>query len=93
MSLAGLVSLVAADPSIAAVLQAESDDAIVVPPAATAPTIAALASGVAGRPRPVLAVTATTREADDLVAFLRTLTSRNFPALEAAAALDCKPRR
>ncbi len=96
MSLAGLVALIAADPSIAAVLRAESDDAIVVPPAATAPTIAALASGVAGRPRPVLAVTATTREADDLVAALGSLldpaTVADFPSWETLPHERLSPR-
>ena len=35
----------------------------------------------------------TDAEADELVAFLRTLTSRSFPAVEAPTATRCQPRR
>ena len=35
----------------------------------------------------------TDAEADDLVAFLRTLTSRSFPVLEPQTTLECKPQR
>ncbi|MCZ3387550.1 MAG: transcription-repair coupling factor [Actinomycetia bacterium] len=96
MSLAGLVSLVAADPSISQALQEDSDGALVVPAAATALTIAALASGVVGRPRPVLVVTATTREADDLVAALGSIldpaTVADFPSWETLPHERLSPR-
>ncbi len=96
MSLAGLMSLVAADPSIAEALQEGGAGTLVVPPAATAPTIAALASGVVGRPRPVLAVTATTREADDMVAALGSMldpaTVADFPSWETLPHERLSPR-
>ena len=94
MSLAGLVSLVASDPSVAEALRTDSD--LVVPPAATAPAIAAVAQGVTGRPRTVLAVTATTREADDLVAALGSLldpaTVGDFPSWETLPHERLSPR-
>ena len=96
MSLAGLVSLVAADPPIAEALSVDSGATLVVPRSATAPTIAALASGVAARSRPVLAVTATTREADDLVAALGSLidpaTVADFPSWETLPHERLSPR-
>ena len=78
MSLTGLVSLVAADPPVAEASAVESDATLRGPQAATAPTIAALASGVATRPRPVLAVTATAREAEDLAAALGSLLDPSY---------------
>ena len=89
MSLAGLVSLVAADPPVAEAIAVDSGSTLVVPRAATAPTIAALASGVGTGARPVLAVTATGRETDDLVAALGSLLPRDgrrLPGLGDAAA-------
>ncbi len=96
MSLAGLVSLVAADPPVAEAMRVDSGSTLVVPKAATAPTIAALASGVGTRPRPVLAVTATTREADDLVAALGSLIDpaavADFPSWETLPHERLSPR-
>ncbi len=94
MSLAGLVPLVASDPSVAEALRADRD--LVVPSAATAPVIAAVAQGVSGRPRTVLAVTATTREADDLVSALGSLldpaTVGDFPSWETLPHERLSPR-
>ncbi|UQA95008.1 transcription-repair coupling factor [Streptomyces halobius] len=75
MSLTGLLDAVVRDPALAEAVQAAADGHrphvdLVGPPAARAFAVAALAreSG-----RPVLAVTATGREAEDLAAALRTL--------------------
>ena len=97
MSLAGLVSLVAADPSIAA--------ASALGVRATLSWSRQGGDGadhrctglrVANRPRPVLAVTATTREADDLVAALGSLldpaTVADFPSWETLPHERLSPR-
>ncbi|MGA5563191.1 transcription-repair coupling factor [Streptomyces platensis] len=75
MSLTGLLDVVAKDPALAEAVQAATDGHrhrvdLVGPPAARPFTIAALARQAG---RPVLAVTATGREAEDLAAALRSL--------------------
>jgi transcription-repair coupling factor (superfamily II helicase) len=96
MSLSGLLPLIAADPAIAEAMQGVTGAGLVVPPAATAPTIAALASGVEGRSCPVLAVTATTREADDLSEALASLLDPStvgvFPSWETLPHERLSPR-
>ncbi len=96
MSLSGLLPLIAADPAIAEAMQGITGAGLVVPPAATAPTIAALASGVEGRSCPVLAVTATTREADDLSEALASLLDPStvgvFPSWETLPHERLSPR-
>jgi transcription-repair coupling factor (superfamily II helicase) len=78
MSLAGLLAAVAEDPQLRTALASQPDlpgsnERDLVAPAALRPLLsAALAAGAAGnRPRFVLAVTATAREAEDLTAALR----------------------
>jgi transcription-repair coupling factor (superfamily II helicase) len=96
MSLAGLVPLVAADPAIRASLTASVGGAVVAPAAATAATIAAVATGVHARSRPVLAITATTRAAEDLSAELRSLIDpdrvADFPSWETLPHERLSPR-
>ncbi|MFF9481329.1 transcription-repair coupling factor [Streptomyces sp. NPDC014733] len=75
MSLAGLLDAVVKDPALAEAVQAATDGHrphvdLVGPPAARPFAVAALARDAG---RPVLAVTATGREAEDLAAALRTL--------------------
>ncbi|MGX1854021.1 transcription-repair coupling factor [Streptomyces sp. NBC_01456] len=75
MSLTGLLDAVAQDPALAEAVQAAADGNrphvdLVGPPAARPLAIAALARRAG---RPVLAVTATGREAEDLAAALRSL--------------------
>ncbi|MFH8567350.1 transcription-repair coupling factor [Streptomyces sp. NPDC017993] len=75
MSLTGLLDAVVQDPALAEAVQAAADGNrphvdLVGPPAARPFAVAALARDAG---RPVLAVTATGREADDLAAALRTL--------------------
>ncbi|GFE16453.1 transcription-repair-coupling factor [Streptomyces glebosus] len=75
MSLTGLLDVVAKDPALAEAVQAATDGHrpqvdLVGPPAARPFAIAALARQAG---RPVLAVTATGREAEDLAAALRSL--------------------
>ncbi|GAA3191465.1 MULTISPECIES: transcription-repair coupling factor [Streptomyces] len=75
MSLAGLLDAVVKDPALAEAVQAATDGHrphvdLVGPPAARPFAVAALARDAK---RPVLAVTATGREAEDLAAALRTL--------------------
>ncbi|MGP8301332.1 transcription-repair coupling factor [Streptomyces inhibens] len=75
MSLTGLLDAVVRDPALAEAVQAAADGHrphvdLVGPPAARPFVVAALARGAQ---RPVLAVTATGREAEDLAAALRTL--------------------
>ena len=96
MSLAGLVGLVGDDPPIAAALQGDVDGDLVVPPAATATTLAALTTRAANSGLTVVAVTATTREADDLTAALGSLldpdTVGNFPSWETLPHERLSPR-
>ncbi len=75
MSLTGLLDAVVQDPALAEAVQAAADGNrphvdLVGPPAARPFAVAALARDAG---RPVLAVTATGREAEDLAAALRTL--------------------
>ena len=49
MSLAGLLPLIADDPAVAEAMKGVGNGGLVVPSAAIAPTIAAFATGVAGR--------------------------------------------
>ena len=91
MSLAGLVPLITADPALKAVLS-DSDGAELTVPSAVTPAVVA---GLAQR-RPVLAVTATTREADDLVDSLRSLLDPesvvDFPSWETLPHERLSPR-
>ncbi|HEY3504060.1 MAG TPA: transcription-repair coupling factor [Actinocatenispora sp.] len=80
MKLAGLLSAALADPALArtrALAQAGGPDAqaleLTAPPALRPFVVAALAADGQGAGRPVLAVTATGREADDLAEALRSL--------------------
>ena len=76
MSLAGLVPLITADPALAQAIEGAAGGDLTVPQ----PVTPAVVAGLAQR-RPVLAVTATTREADDLLASLGSL-------LEPSAVVD-----
>jgi len=77
MSLTGLLDAVLADSALAAAVQASGADSLdLTAPEALRPfVVAALAADKerGGAARPVLAVTATTREADDLAAALESL--------------------
>ncbi|MDQ1651531.1 MAG: hypothetical protein QOI35_731 [Cryptosporangiaceae bacterium] len=77
MSLTGLLDTVLADPALAGAVQAAGSGSLdITAPEAMRPfAVAALAADRerGGAARPVLAVTATTREADDLAAALRCL--------------------
>ena len=75
MSLAGLLSVIAADPQLQRALsQGDADTDLVAPPALR-PFLAASIAGYpsAGQPRFVLAVTATAREAEVLTSGLESL--------------------
>ncbi|MGI5492603.1 transcription-repair coupling factor [Microtetraspora malaysiensis] len=92
MSLSGLLDLVAAEPTLAAALDQSDHGADLIAPAALRPfAIAALA-----RARPVLAVTATGREAEDLAAGLTSLLDETsvavFPAWETLPHERLSPR-
>ncbi|MFF4773868.1 transcription-repair coupling factor [Microtetraspora fusca] len=92
MSLSGLLDLVAAEPSLAAALDQSDHGADLIAPAALRPfAVAALA-----RARPVLAVTATGREAEDLAAALTSLLDETsvavFPAWETLPHERLSPR-
>jgi transcription-repair coupling factor (superfamily II helicase) len=92
MSLSGLLDLVTADPGLAAALDRSGDDVnLIAPPALRPFGVAALA-----RQRPVLAVTATGREAEDLAAALTCLLDENsvavFPAWETLPHERLSPR-
>ena len=91
MTLAGLVDLVTADPALAASLAQPSGGELTVPSAATAAVVAGLSER-----RPVLAVTATTREADDLVASLGSMIDTDavvdFPSWETLPHERLSPR-
>ena len=99
MSLTGLLDVVARDAALAEAIEAAATGHrphldLVGPPAARPFVIAALARSLAAvgaeRGRPVLAVTATGREAEDLAASLRSLLPPDavalYPALGDAAA-------
>ncbi|MEV7806618.1 transcription-repair coupling factor [Microbispora sp. NPDC088329] len=96
MSLSGLLDLVSAEPRLAAALDAAGQAAhpgaeLVAPPALRPFAVAALS-----RVRPVLAVTATAREAEDLAAALTSLVDENavavFPAWETLPHERLSPR-
>ncbi|MEU7937216.1 transcription-repair coupling factor [Microbispora bryophytorum] len=96
MSLSGLLDLVSAEPRLAAALDAAGQTAhpgaeLVAPPALRPFAVAALS-----RVRPVLAVTATGREAEDLAAALTSLVDENlvavFPAWETLPHERLSPR-
>ncbi|MEV1204436.1 transcription-repair coupling factor [Microbispora rosea] len=96
MSLSGLLDLVSAEPTLAAALDAAGHAAhpgaeLLAPPALRPFTVAALS-----RVRPVLAVTATGREAEDLAAALTSLVDENsvavFPAWETLPHERLSPR-
>ncbi|MEU7688913.1 transcription-repair coupling factor [Microbispora hainanensis] len=96
MSLSGLLDLVSAEPKLAAALDAAGQTAepgaeLVAPPALRPFAVAALS-----RVRPVLAVTATAREAEDLAAALTSLVDESsvavFPAWETLPHERLSPR-
>ncbi|MFC4534258.1 transcription-repair coupling factor [Sphaerisporangium dianthi] len=92
MSLSGLLDLVVADPQLAGALERAGEDVdLVAPPALRPFAVAALA-----RRRPVLAVTATAREAEDLAAALTGLVGEHavavFPAWETLPHERLSPR-
>ncbi|MEV5411484.1 transcription-repair coupling factor [Thermopolyspora sp. NPDC052614] len=92
MSLSGLLDLVITDPGLAAALDRPGDDVnLIAPPALRPFGVAALA-----RDRPVLAVTATGREAEDLAAALTGLLDESsvavFPAWETLPHERLSPR-
>ncbi|WP_229690885.1 transcription-repair coupling factor, partial [Sphaerisporangium melleum] len=92
MSLSGLLDLVAADPRLAGALDRQGEDVnLVAPPALRPFAVAALA-----RRRPVLAITSTGREAEDLAAALTGLAGENavavFPAWETLPHERLSPR-
>ena len=105
MSLTGLLDVVARDAALAEAIEAAATGHrphldLVGPPAARPFVIAALARSLAGvgteRGRPVLAVTATGREAEDLAASLRSLLPPDavaeFPAWETLPHERLSPR-
>ncbi|PYC82730.1 transcription-repair coupling factor [Streptomyces tateyamensis] len=107
MSLTGLLDVVVRDPALAEAIEAASGGHrpqldVVGPPAARPFVIAALArslaagSGAGAAGRPVLAVTATGREAEDLAASLRSLlppdSVAEFPAWETLPHERLSPR-
>jgi transcription-repair coupling factor (superfamily II helicase) len=102
MSLGHLLDVLSADPGVAAALAAarreEPTVDVAVAPGARPALLAAMVrgSGPQGRARPLLAVTATTREAEDLGAALRCLlapdTVADFPAWETLPHERLSPR-
>ncbi|MDX6333574.1 MAG: hypothetical protein QOG05_914, partial [Streptosporangiaceae bacterium] len=103
MSLAGLLSVIAADPQLQRALsQGDADTDLVAPPAlrpflaASIATSPAAGDATASQPRFVLAVTATAREADDLTSALGSLlpegTVACFPAWETLPHERLSPR-
>src|SRR4051812_25509881 len=77
MSLTGILDVLAGDPAVGALIAAARDRGeteldVTGPPGLRAPLVAALAAAPpSGAGRPVLAVTATGREAEDLASALR----------------------
>jgi transcription-repair coupling factor (superfamily II helicase) len=98
MSLAGLLSVIAEDPQLQhALSQGDSDADLIAPPALRPFLVSALAAAVsADKPRFVLAVTATAREAEDLTSalesFLPADTVACFPAWETLPHERLSPR-
>jgi transcription-repair coupling factor (superfamily II helicase) len=98
MSLAGLLTVITEDPQLRQALSQGDADADLVAPPALRPflTAAAAQPSAAGRPRFVLAVTATAREADDLTCGLESLLPAGavacFPAWETLPHERLSPR-
>ncbi len=98
MSLAGLLSVIAADPELQRALSQGDGDADLVAPPALRPFLAAsiAARSTSGQPRFVLAVTATAREAEDLTGALGSLLPEGsvacFPAWETLPHERLSPR-
>ena len=98
MSLAGLLSVIAADPQLQRALsQGDADTDLVAPPALRPFLAASIATNSpAGQPRFVLAVTATAREAEDLTSALGSLLPEGsvacFPAWETLPHERLSPR-
>ena len=99
MSLAGLLSVIAADPQLQRALsQGDADTDLVAPPALRPFLAASIAipNSPAGQPRFVLAVTATAREAEDLTSALGSLLPEGsvacFPAWETLPHERLSPR-
>jgi transcription-repair coupling factor (superfamily II helicase) len=98
MSLAGLLSVIAEDPQLQhALSQGDSDADLAAPPALRPFLVGALATALsADKPRFVLAVTATAREAEDLTSalgsFLPADTVACFPAWETLPHERLSPR-
>jgi transcription-repair coupling factor (superfamily II helicase) len=98
MSLAGLLSVIAADPELQRALsQGDGDTDLVAPPALRPFLAAAIAAhSTTGQPRFVLAVTATAREAEDLTSALGSLLPEGsvacFPAWETLPHERLSPR-
>jgi transcription-repair coupling factor (superfamily II helicase) len=98
MSLAGLLSVIAADPQLQRALsQGDADTDLVAPPALRPFLAASIATNsAAGQPRFVLAVTATAREAEDLTSALGSLLPEGsvacFPAWETLPHERLSPR-
>jgi transcription-repair coupling factor (superfamily II helicase) len=98
MSLSGLLATIAEDPAVAAALEAARSRTRprleLAAPAAVRPF--ALAALAAGADRPLLAITATGRETDDLVGALRSLLNEHevaeFPAWETLPHERLSPR-
>jgi transcription-repair coupling factor (superfamily II helicase) len=91
VSLAGLVPLITADPALRSSLLSPTGDQLVLPAGAIAATVAGLSQR-----RPVVAITATTREADDLVAALGSMLGAvavvDFPSWETLPHERLSPR-
>ena len=95
MSLTGLLDVVLADPSLARVVETSSGALDLTAPHGMRPFVVAALAARAGRT--VLAVTATGREAEDLVAALGSLHDPDrvalYPDLGDAAARAAEPAR
>jgi transcription-repair coupling factor (superfamily II helicase) len=91
VTLAGLVPLITADPAMRSMLSQPGGGELTVPTAATPAAVAGLAER-----RPVLAITATTREADDLAATLGSMLDPqsvvDFPSWETLPHERLSPR-
>ncbi|MBB4700770.1 transcription-repair coupling factor [Sphaerisporangium siamense] len=92
MSLSGLLDLVIAEPRLAGVLERSAQDVDLI----AAPALRPFVVGALARERPVLAVTATGREAEDLAAALTGLVGNDavavFPAWETLPHERLSPR-
>ncbi|MEV4455366.1 transcription-repair coupling factor [Microbispora sp. NPDC004025] len=96
MSLSGLLDLVSAEPRLAAALDAAGQSADPGAELVATPALRPFAVAALSRVRPVLAVTATGREAEDLAAALTSLVDENsvavFPAWETLPHERLSPR-